>query len=552
VRLTLGFLIVSQAFAQSAPDAAALLARSASELQRYHSYQFTQDTTTGADASVPPVTMSTVTQAVNPGKVRTEMKMMGVDAMLMVSDGKDMWMYSPLLKQYSKLSGNGTDAALQDLASDGLPGTPGVADTKDLEANAKIVRSEVLELDGQPHDCWVIESRTNKVAPPGQRGANLKDAVFTFWIDKALGIQLKLSISGKTQAGPAGSPTTSRTTTTTRSLKLNEDLPDSLFVFTPPAGATETKELFSGTGDISPGAADTTPASTVQPAPKAPAFGEPEAFVPTLIPIDVVEPVYPPEARGQGLQGMIQLLVTIDATGAVTNAEVMSGRAELRPAALDAVKQYRFRPVIRNGHPVSAYTQTSVLFHLETKEPIKPEDLGLDLNEEMKSGQRIQELMARFPRSPEQILADSEEQSGGANAEERFYALTGLVRQAMDAGLLEKASSYATELLGMANDYKNDWNYGNAIYAGNSVLGLVALRQGNVAQARQYLLDSVKMSGSPQLDSFGPDFELARELAKKGERDAVLEFLNLCKGFWKLDGGRLDAMAAAVKNGETF
>ena len=102
------------------------------------------------------------------------------------------------------------------------------------------------------------------------------------------------------------------------------------------------------------------------------------------------------------------------------------------------------------------------------------------------------------------------------------------------------------------NERQPDWDYGDAVYTGNMVLGLVALRQDNVPQARLYLRESGKTPGSPVLDSFGPDFTLARELLAKGERDAVLEFVTLCRSFWKLGADRLDAMDAAIKNGGTF
>ena len=44
---------------------------------------------------------------------------------------------------------------------------------------------------------------------------------------------------------------------------------------------------------------------------------------------------------------------------------------------------------------------------------------------------------------------------------------------------------------------------------------------------------------------------LARLLLDAGERDAVLEFLELCGEFWKLDRGLLDSWTAAVRAGET-
>ena len=55
------------------------------------------------------------------------------------------------------------------------------------------------------------------------------------------------------------------------------------------------------------------------------------------------------------------------------------------------------------------------------------------------------------------------------------------------------------------------------------VLGLLALNQGNVKPASQYL-DAGSTPGSPQLNSFGPDMSLAQALLEKGERDTVLEY----------------------------
>ncbi len=279
--------------------------------------------------------------------------------------------------------------------------------------------------------------------------------------------------------------------------------------------------------------------------------GEPEAFIPALSPIENIEPVYPPEARSQGVQGFVELLVTIDPKGAVVNAEPLTGREALRAAAVDTVKQERFRPVYRNGHPVPAYTQTSVFFVID---PGTPKKLGpdLDLADEMKSQGRIEELMQRFPRSAEQKLSDAEDQSRGLEGIERFYALPQLAQAALDAGALAKASSYATELLQLAQENKTDSSYGSVVFDGNTVLGLVALRQGSVTQARQYLLESGKAPASGFQRPFGPDLTLARELAAKGEREAVLEFLTLCKGFWKSGTNQLDGMAEAVRKGETF
>jgi hypothetical protein len=136
-----------------------------------------------------------------------------------------------------------------------------------------------------------------------------------------------------------------------------------------------------------------------------------------------------------------------------------------------------------------------------------------------------------------------------ASTENRFYALADLAKAAFDAGDLSKAKGYANELLSLAPQNRKDWNYGNAIYYSNFVLGRVALRDGDVAGGKIYLLAAARTPGSPQLNSFGPNVTLAKELLNKGERDAVLEYFALCRSFWKLDRGLLDEWSATVRGG---
>lgn len=131
----------------------------------------------------------------------------------------------------------------------------------------------------------------------------------------------------------------------------------------------------------------------------------------------------------------------------------------------------------------------------------------------------------------------------------RFDALPDLAKLAFDAGQYEKAQLYAREMLRLASEYRNDYGYGNAIYYGNFVLGRLALREGNVALASQYLLNSVTTPGSPQLDSFGPNVTLAKELLEKGQSDLVLQFLAQTRTFWKNDHGKVAEWSAAIHNG---
>ena len=142
-------------------------------------------------------------------------------------------------------------------------------------------------------------------------------------------------------------------------------------------------------------------------------------------------------------------------------------------------------------------------------------------------------------------------QSDDASDSTRFYRLDDLTKQAFEAGEIEKAAKYANELLETAQKYPKDWNYGNAIHLGNNVLGRVALKQGDVKKAVQYLLNAGKTPGSPQLNSFGPNMSLAKELLEKGEKNAVLQYFELCRKFWSMGGENLDNWTKEVKAGRT-
>jgi hypothetical protein len=133
----------------------------------------------------------------------------------------------------------------------------------------------------------------------------------------------------------------------------------------------------------------------------------------------------------------------------------------------------------------------------------------------------------------------------------KFYALTDLAESAVAAGDLKAGRSYAQQLLNTAEAFKDDWNYGNAIYTGHVVLGEVALQSGDVDKAAAELVLAGKTPGSPQLNSFGPELRFANEVLKKGKRSEVLQFLKDLQKFWELDYGRLAAWQKQIENGET-
>ena len=81
--------------------------------------------------------------------------------------------------------------------------------------------------------------------------------------------------------------------------------------------------------------------------------------------VSKVAPEYPDEARDQHIQGMVILQVRIDREGNVMNAELISGHSLLAPAAIEAVRQWKYRPYLLNGNALEVDTQVQVNFVLQ-------------------------------------------------------------------------------------------------------------------------------------------------------------------------------------------
>ena len=77
-----------------------------------------------------------------------------------------------------------------------------------------------------------------------------------------------------------------------------------------------------------------------------------------------VAPLYPPDARAQGIQGVVLLKAAIDKEGNIANLELISGHPLLAPAAIEAVKQWKYRPYLLAGQAVEVETQIQVNFTL--------------------------------------------------------------------------------------------------------------------------------------------------------------------------------------------
>jgi protein TonB len=75
-----------------------------------------------------------------------------------------------------------------------------------------------------------------------------------------------------------------------------------------------------------------------------------------------VPPVYPPMALQLRKEGTVELLTTINKQGSIANVKVLSGDAMLAKPAIDAVRQWKYRPYLLNGEPVEIQTQITINF----------------------------------------------------------------------------------------------------------------------------------------------------------------------------------------------
>ena len=80
--------------------------------------------------------------------------------------------------------------------------------------------------------------------------------------------------------------------------------------------------------------------------------------------IHMVQPVYPPIAKTAHIEGTVELSAVIGTDGHVRDLNVISGHPLLRKAALDAVRQWIYKPPVLNGESVEIVAPVAVIFRL--------------------------------------------------------------------------------------------------------------------------------------------------------------------------------------------
>ncbi len=183
-----------------------------------------------------------------------------------------------------------------------------------------------------------------------------------------------------------------------------------------------------------------------------------------------------------------------------------------------------------------------------------PEKLGFlyELRYRDLEGNQRQALALKTLKEFEEALSLTEGSTG------RYNVLLHLPEAAFYAQQFDSACNFSVKLLDQAHELDEElqpagiWSYVDAINRANVILGRVAVRRGQLDNAKQFLLRAAKIKGTGTFFP-GPDTELAQELLEGGQRAAVLEYVNLCTKVWtdQRNLQSLNRWTALIKAGET-
>ena len=134
----------------------------------------------------------------------------------------------------------------------------------------------------------------------------------------------------------------------------------------------------------------------------------------------------------------------------------------------------------------------------------------------------------------------------------RFLSLHQAAKMSLAVGRTEDARKFATDMMTLDDKYSRgdpEKRNGDMVHDGNLVLGVIALDEGRMDEAKRHLLAAGQSRGSPVLGSFGPNMSLAKGLLEKGEQATVLQYFELCRKFWGYQSKKLDEWTQEVHAG---
>jgi protein TonB len=83
-----------------------------------------------------------------------------------------------------------------------------------------------------------------------------------------------------------------------------------------------------------------------------------------------VDPAYPQAALKASVHGLVELQVKISQTGDVQNVQLVSGDPILDSSAIEAVKQWHYKPYLLNGAPMTVFAKVTLNYELSSGEGV--------------------------------------------------------------------------------------------------------------------------------------------------------------------------------------
>jgi TonB family protein len=210
----------------------------------------------------------------------------------------------------------------------------------------------------------VLKMRIKRLLGCKEDGAVSQFAAFT-----VLALAVALAGSYELTVARAEAGAVSHAARVASPMELEPAVPLNTLIAAPAVRQFQLKETVLMVQAEAPAATPTTDAPAVQGGPVsilagvAPAPGGPvrlsSGVVAGMI-LTKVDPVYPPEAKEKHVQGAVILHAIISKQGTMENLSVISGNGMLVASAMDAVRQWTYRPYLLNGQPVEVETSITV------------------------------------------------------------------------------------------------------------------------------------------------------------------------------------------------
>ena len=127
-----------------------------------------------------------------------------------------------------------------------------------------------------------------------------------------------------------------------------------------------------------------------------------------------------------------------------------------------------------------------------------------------------------------------------------------LANAAFATGDRDKARGYGERMLALVPKLSGAWRIGTAIHHGHTILGRVALAEGDVEQARARLMCALTATDRELLVCMaphGPSTALAKDLLERGERACVLDYFRECARHWTRGSARLARWMKVIEEG---